>query len=214
MMTGPPFERLYAVEPDGVATDHPVARGRPRFSPPSFEQSSIMRPGTELVTTTSLTAAWRAVDARADRAELDDAVVAGEGPGETFLQRVARDAREEADPAEVHADDGHAATEEPVEGPQHRPVAAEGDREVERPPPRRPAKRHARGRGYRLQSLQRVADHARPTVGDDRHALDPAEPTARRSSHRSARRGRPPDERHGGRGRTPGSPSAPEAPES
>src|SRR5262245_23049627 len=54
--TGPPFERLYAVDPEGVEQISPSHGKAPRSSPPIAQPSSIMRPSVELVTTTSLTA--------------------------------------------------------------------------------------------------------------------------------------------------------------
>src|SRR3954454_22374141 len=57
--TGPPFERLYAVEPDGVEQIRPSQGSDPRSSPPIDQPSSIIRPSDELVTTTSLTAVQR-----------------------------------------------------------------------------------------------------------------------------------------------------------
>ena len=57
--TGPPFERLYAVEPDGVEQMRPSHGTRPKSSPPIDHLSSTMRPSTPLVTTASLTAMCR-----------------------------------------------------------------------------------------------------------------------------------------------------------
>src|SRR5690242_2628628 len=54
--TGPPFERLYAVEPDGVEQIIPSQDTTPSSSPPISHPSSIIRPIVELVATTSLTA--------------------------------------------------------------------------------------------------------------------------------------------------------------
>src|SRR5262245_9975604 len=54
--TGPPFDRLYAVDPEGVEQISPSQGSAPRSSPPIAHPSSIMRPSVELVTTTSLTA--------------------------------------------------------------------------------------------------------------------------------------------------------------
>ena len=54
--TGPPFERLYAVEPDGVEQIIPSQETTPRSSPAIDQPSSIIRPSVELVATTSLTA--------------------------------------------------------------------------------------------------------------------------------------------------------------
>src|SRR5690348_7853524 len=57
--TGPPFERLYAVEPDGVEQMTPSHGTMPRSSPATDQESSTIRPSVELVATTSLTATWR-----------------------------------------------------------------------------------------------------------------------------------------------------------
>src|SRR5581483_6958187 len=54
-----PFERLYAVDPVGAAQITPSHGRRPRSSPPIDQESSIMRPTTELAATTSLTAGQR-----------------------------------------------------------------------------------------------------------------------------------------------------------
>src|SRR5579871_246557 len=55
--TGPPFERLYAVEPDGVEQIIPSHETTPSSSPAIAQLSSIMRPSVEDAATTSLTAA-------------------------------------------------------------------------------------------------------------------------------------------------------------
>src|ERR671939_1346367 len=65
--TGPPFERLYAVEPEGVEQMSPSQGWRPRSSSPIDHTSSIMRPSVPLVTTTSFTAARRSPSTRASR---------------------------------------------------------------------------------------------------------------------------------------------------
>src|SRR6476646_1211616 len=54
--TGPPLERLYAVDPDGVEQIIPSHETTPRSSSAIAHPSSIMRPSVELVATTSLTA--------------------------------------------------------------------------------------------------------------------------------------------------------------
>jgi hypothetical protein len=59
MSTGPPFERLYAVEPDGVEQMIPSHGCRPSSSSPTASSSSIMRPSEALETTTSFTATVR-----------------------------------------------------------------------------------------------------------------------------------------------------------
>src|SRR5439155_13147900 len=54
--TGPPFERLYAVEPEGVEQIKPSQGRRPRSSPPTAYASSTILPSVELVAKTSFTA--------------------------------------------------------------------------------------------------------------------------------------------------------------
>ena len=56
MSTGPPFERLYAVDPEGVEQMIPSHGTLPRSSPPTAHSSSIIRPSTPDVTTRSFTA--------------------------------------------------------------------------------------------------------------------------------------------------------------
>ncbi len=129
--TGPPFERLYAVEPDGVEQIIPSQGTVPRSSPPIAHASSTMRPSVELVTTTSLTAIVPlAVEPHLERRQLDRDVLAGEDALQVALEIRRPDRREEADAAEVDADHRHVAPEQPRERAQHRPVAAEHDREV------------------------------------------------------------------------------------
>ena len=77
--TGPPFERLYAVEPDGVEQIIPSHETTPSSSPAIAQPSSIIRPSVELVATTSLTAANAlAVEPRLERRLLDRPVLARE----------------------------------------------------------------------------------------------------------------------------------------
>ena len=71
-----------------------------------------------------------AVHVDVERRQLDDPPLAGEGAREAVVHRLGRHRREEADPAEVDADHGDGGAEEPVQRPQHRPVAAEHDGEV------------------------------------------------------------------------------------
>ena len=54
--TGPPFERLYAVDPAGVAQIRPSHGCEPSSSPPIEYPSSIIRPSVPPATTTSLIA--------------------------------------------------------------------------------------------------------------------------------------------------------------
>ncbi len=129
--TGPPFERLYAVEPDGVEQIIPSHDTTPRSSPAIAQPSSIIRPSVELVATTSLTATnVFAVELRLERRLLDRPVLAGEDAREVVLEPLRRDRGEEADPAEVDADHRYARAEQPRERAEDRPVAADGDREL------------------------------------------------------------------------------------
>ena len=129
--TGPPFERLYAVEPEGVEQIRPSQGCEPRSSPPIAQSSSIIRPIVELATTMSLTASQRSPPADdLQRGQLDELELAGERAADALLERVRLDRREEADASEVDAEHGHAGAEEAPQRPQHRPVAAEHDREV------------------------------------------------------------------------------------
>src|SRR6478752_9556077 len=63
--TGPPFERLYAVEPEGVEQIIPSHDTTPRSSPAIDQPNSIIRPSVELVTTASLTATNASPSSRA-----------------------------------------------------------------------------------------------------------------------------------------------------
>src|SRR5207237_10502132 len=63
--TGPPFERLYAVDPEGVEQISPSQGTDPSSSPPIDQPSSIIRPSDELVPPTSLTAGHVATPAYA-----------------------------------------------------------------------------------------------------------------------------------------------------
>src|SRR5207248_9645866 len=56
--TGPPLDRLYAVEPCGVEQTSPSQRCTPRSSSPIAYASSTIRPIVPLVTTASLTAMY------------------------------------------------------------------------------------------------------------------------------------------------------------
>ena len=151
--TGPPFERLYAVEPDGVEQIIPSHGTVPRSSPPTAHASSIIRPSVELVATTSLTATWRSpFSSHLERRQLDDGVLAGEDAREVALEGVRLDRREEADAAEVDADHGHVAAEQLRERAQDRAVAAERDDEIGRP--RVVDDRHAGGVCHRLHALR------------------------------------------------------------
>ena len=129
--TGPPFERLYAVEPDGVAQIMPSQGCTPRSSPPIAHASSTMRPRIELSTTTSLKAApWTAVRFDLEGRQLLDSKIAGEHPGQSGLELVRLDRGEEADAAEVDADHRDPGVEKTLERAQHRSVTAEHDGDV------------------------------------------------------------------------------------
>ena len=77
--TGPPFERLYAVEPDGVEQIRPSHGTRPKSWLPIDHSSSTMRPSSPLETTASFTATWRSgLRLDLERRELDRLELAGE----------------------------------------------------------------------------------------------------------------------------------------
>ena len=130
--TGPPFERLYAVEPDGVAQIIPshgdgaevLAADRPGELDHAAERRARRDDVVDRDVALAVELAPRASAARRRR---------------TRRRRRARrsrssssgvDRREEADAAEVDADHGHVAAEELGERAQHRAVAAERDDEV------------------------------------------------------------------------------------
>ena len=126
--TGPPFERLYAVEPAGLAQIIPSHGCTPMSSPPSAHASSTMRPLSRAQHDDVVDgSAAEPVDLDLQRREMHDAVVAGEHAGEAGLELVRLDRREEPDPAEVDADDGDLGAEKPLQRAQHRSVAAEDD---------------------------------------------------------------------------------------
>ena len=97
-----------------------------------------------------------AAERQLDRRQLDHAVVAAEDTLEVPLERIGRDRRQEADPAEVDAEHRHAGAEEPRERAQHRPVAAEHDRDVRLGVVVHEL--HAEARGERAHALERRLD--------------------------------------------------------
>ena len=130
---------------------------------------------------------------------------------EAALQVVRRDRREEADAAEVDADHGHAAAEQPRERAQDRPVAAERDGEIgvarlvdDLDAGARSATARARARRASLDVDAAVRDD-RGGANRPRPLLDSlVEVIGKRRVVGAARGG----------GRTPGSPSGPGSPES
>ena len=66
-----------------------------------------------------------------ERRELDGLELAGEHARDAALQLVPWDRAEKPDAAEVDADHGDPRPEEAVQGPEHRPVAAEHDRDLD-----------------------------------------------------------------------------------
>ena len=133
MSTGPPFERLYAVEPDGVAQMIPSHGWRPSSSPPTASSSSIMRPSDALDDDDVVDGDRATVGMlELERRQLDDVVLACEDAPQTLLELAPTHRAQESDAAEVHADHGHPGPEEARERAQHRSVAAEDDREVGR----------------------------------------------------------------------------------
>ena len=86
MRTGPPFERLYAVEPDGVAQMIPSQGCRPSSSPPTASSSSIMRP-SDALDDDVVDGDGSAVGVlELERRQLDDVVLAGEDACEAVLE--------------------------------------------------------------------------------------------------------------------------------
>ena len=129
--TGPPFERLYAVEPAGVAQIRPSHGCTPSSSPPIACPSSTIRPSVAPATTTSFTATLRrAPHVDLERRQLDGLIVAGEHTGEAVLEPVGRDRRQEPDAAVVDADHRDPGAVEARERAEHRAVAAEHDGDV------------------------------------------------------------------------------------
>ena len=131
MRTGPLFDRLYAVEPDGVAWMIPSASTVPSGSPPIAHSSSDTRPTSDVAATTSLTATAEPPEcSNSSVGSSITTVVAREHAPQARLQLGRLHRREEPEPAEVDADHRHSAGEVLVERAQHRPVAAEHDDEV------------------------------------------------------------------------------------
>ena len=131
MSTGPPFERLYAVEPDGVEQMIPSHGWRPSSSSPTASSSSIMRPSEALDDDDVVHGDGASVRVlELERRQLDDVVLAREDAPEPSLEVSSAHRAEKADAAEVDADDRNARPEEARERAQDGAVAAEHDREV------------------------------------------------------------------------------------
>ena len=229
--TGPPFERLYAVEPDGRRADDRRRRARargPRRRPPTPARPSARARRTS--TTTSLTATCRACRPALDleRRQLDDLELPARTPAR---------ARPRARPAASTLRKPTRPKLTPITGtPVPRnvrsarsivpspPSTTTRSASAGRRAPRgraarpRPARRRARRRrpARPHEPLHAVADLARPAVRDERGprtgrtasadgGVDPALELI--GSRRALARDR------GGR-RTPGSPSGPGRPES
>ena len=155
--TGPPLERLYAVDPDGVAQIIPsqgivaeiLAADRPlELDHPAEHRArgdDVVHGGVRL-----------AVELNLQRRQLDHGVLAREHAAEVALEVVRLDRREEADAAEVDADHRDGAAEQLPERAQDRPVAAERDRDV------RAARVRVRRRGPSRPRRRRPPARARP----------------------------------------------------
>ena len=129
--TGPPFERLYAVEPGGVAQMIPSQACRPSASPPTDQASSTIRPTVALAATTSFTATRRSPSSSTSSVGSSiDAIVAGEDARQRRIELVAGDRGQEADAPEVDADRRDAGAEQAPQRAQHRAVAAEDDDDI------------------------------------------------------------------------------------
>ncbi len=124
-----------------------------------------------------------AVELDLERRQLEDAIVAGERACEAGFELVGRDRRQEADPAEVHAEHRHLTAEKARQRAKHRPVAAEHDREVgcavlgrlepvARGVVRLEEQLDTRLVRHRPQALDRVRDVPRAAVRDHRRALN------------------------------------------
>ena len=107
MSTGPPFERLYAVEPDGVAQMIPSQGWRPSSSPPTASSSSIIRPSDGTRDDDVVDGDGAPVRMlELERRQLDDVVFAGEHPPEAVLEIAPAHRAQESDAPEVDADTG------------------------------------------------------------------------------------------------------------
>ena len=133
------------------------SRARPATVPSTLHSSITIRPSTPLVSTMSLIpiTVSPAVVGR-DRRQLDHLVAARERPLEPGLEVARVDARQEADPAEVDAEAGHAGAEV---------AAAARAASCRRRPARRPGRRRLvvdqldpAARGDRAQPVGGVAD--------------------------------------------------------
>ena len=106
MSTGPLFDRLYAVEPDGVAWMTPSASTVPSGSPPIAHSSSTSAPDLRRRGDDVVDRRPRVPPAcsNVERRQLEHDVVAGEHAPQPALELVRLHRREEPEPAEVDAD--------------------------------------------------------------------------------------------------------------
>ena len=115
----------------GVAQITPSHGWTPRSSPPTDQASSTIRPIAEVAQTTSLTATCASPSTSTSSVGSSTTSVSpANARASPSSISSGRHRREEADAAEVDADHRDAGAEEPVQRAQHRPVAAEHDREV------------------------------------------------------------------------------------
>ena len=128
---GPPLASAYAVDPVAVATITPSASMTPTACPPTSISTRSMRASPEWSTTTSLRPIARTMFVRSpakrhleDRALLDP-VVAVEETVQAFLELIRLDLGEEAEAAEVDAEDRNAARRRKPRAREKSAVAAE-----------------------------------------------------------------------------------------
>ena len=160
--------------------DHPVARLDAEISPPSSQPSSTIRPGRPLVATASLIADASRRPRDVERGSSTHPVLARERARHAALELVGLHARQEADPAEVDAEDRHVRTEERVRAREYRAVAAEHDRDVHGPLGAAP------GRARASASPTRIAPTARRRGGVPAPASSGSRPRRDSRSSRSA----------------------------
>ena len=145
-----------------------------------------------------------AADLQLERRQLDHDVVAAEHALDTRLELLRRDRGQEPDTAEIDADHRRGRAEEALERAQHRPVAAEDDRDIGRRIRLDDVDPGALGHGAHL--CDRVLDELRPAVHDDRGGLNRWHRRSPGRSRRGTARGRC----GRGEGRTHGCLSGPE----
>ncbi len=172
MRTGPPFERLYAVEPAGVAQISPSHGWSPRSSPAIAQPSSTIRPGLRAGDDDVVDGGVRLAVERRPRA--CGSSTTRNSPANARARPASSSARvdrgEEADPAEVDAEHRHARAEE----------ARASARSIVPSPPSTTARsgscvlrgRRARARGLLLGEQQLDARVARDRLAAGRPRAD------------------------------------------